>query len=246
MKTNGIDGPVMAMIDGRFARLDISVTDLGPQDEILKRISQSLPTSMLNAFVLPGGKMAHVQVKGDLIICWTEITSLRIATVWSIGSDGTRYPVFKHRVETSPPEHEAAYDWAPLTAGMRMFFASVFKFQEGRYVWNMSYLVCKAPKRKEIFRPPLPNIFSDARMCMGNDYSHSSPCLADAFAHSLAHLDASKWNADAMEGLTLDNMKALFSFKDNKQVPPPKDYKWFELRACAAVNNINYGELPIV
>lgn len=247
MKPNTIEGPLMGMIDGRFVRIDIAVQDLGPQDAMLKKISQDLPTNMRNAFVLPGGKFAHIQAKSSNIICWTELDTIRIDTVYMLGKDGVRYPLFKHQPTANTPEHNASYNWAPKLASMRMFFSSTFQFNGTTYDWANSYLVCKAPRRNEIFRPPLPNIFGDSKLCMGNDYQHSSPCLADAFVHSLAHLDASRWNADAMEGLTSDHIKALLSFDaDGKQIAPPKDYKWIECPACHAVNNMNYGELPLV
>lgn len=244
---NAIESPLFAMVDGRFARIDITFSDLGPQDEILRRMSLNIPTNLKNAFVLPGGRLAHVQTKSDLIICWTELASIKVSTVWTISSDGEFvYPVFKAQPTNSPPEHEASRDWEPLISGMRIFFASTFQFEGNNYIWKNSYLVAKAPKRKEIFRPPFPNIFADSRMCMGNDYHPASPCLADAFSHTVNHLMTSKWNHDAMEGLTGDHIRALFSYKDDKQQPPPKEYKWLECPACHTVNNQNYGELPIV
>ena len=243
---NAIESPLFAMVDGKFARIDITVNDLGSQDDMLRRISADIPTNLKNAFVLPGGRLAHVQTKNGSVICWTELTSIKVSTVWSITEDQTFYPVFKPRPTNSPPEHEGFRDWEPLIAGMRIFFSSTFKMENNSYIWNASYMIAKAPKRKEIFRPPFPNIFGDSRMCMGNDYHPNSPCLADAFAHTVDHLMTSKWNSDAMEGLTGDHIRALFSFKDDKQVAPPKDYKWVDCPACHTVNNLNYGELPIV
>lgn len=250
MKTNAIEGPLMAMVEGRFVRVDISVRDLGPQDSIVQKLAADLPTNMLNAFLLPGGKPAHIQTKAGVIIVWTELNKLQLRTVYTVGRDGTRYPVFKRPESmTSPPEHEASFEWDPSVIGMRMFFTSTLKFEPAAktYVWNQSYLVCKAPKRKEIFRPPMPNTYTDGRICMGNDYRHTGPCLADVFCHNLAHFDASKWNNDLSDGITADHVKAMFSFdKDDKQIPPPKEYKWWENPAANPTNNLNYGELPLV
>lgn len=246
MNAKGIDFPLIGMVDGNFVRYTLGIENLGRQDELLKKLSQGIPTDLLNAFVLPGGKMAHIQTRSDSIICWTELQMLRISTVYTIARDGTRYPVFKPAPAPDTAEHEFAFDWDPKLAGMRLFFTSTMMFADRNYHWNASYLVAKAEKRKELFRPPLPNIFADSRMCLGNDYQHRSACLADAFAHTLAHLDSSKWNHDAMENLTADTVKVLYSFKDNKQVPIPKEFKWTDLPQCRPVNNLNYGELPIV
>lgn len=237
--------PAVLMQDGKFWKLN-APTLIGEQDEIIKRMSAEIPTNLLSAFILPGGRPAHIQIKGDLIICWTELKSLKINTVYSITADGSRYPLFKNAVENSPPEYEAGYEFCPELANMRMFFTSTIKKSGGSYVWAQSCLVCKAPKRREIFRPPLPNIHSDSKLCMGNLYSSTGPCLADVFTHSLAHLESSKWNSDAMQGLTGDHIRALYSFKFDKQIPPVAGYKWWENPSCAPVNNLNYGELPLV
>lgn len=246
MDTNSIKSPLFAMIDGRFARIDIHVRDLGPQDAMVQKMAADLPTNMLQAFMLPGDRPAHIQTKSGSIIVWTEIKRLKLATIWTMMRDGSRFPLFKPKAG-EPPEFEATMEWDPLMAGMRLFFASVYQFTGGQYVWQVSYLLGKAPKRKEIFRPPLPNIFSDARLCMGNDYQHTGKCLADAFLHNLNHLETSRWNDHAMEGLAGEHIKSLYTFdKDDKQVAPPKDYKWFENPATRPVNNNNYGELPLV
>lgn len=242
-----LPNPFIALVDGKFVRVDSSITNLGTQDDMIKKVAAEMPTNLLNAFVLPGGKMANIQVLGASIICWTEMTEININTVYTVGSNGDRWPLFKNRPETSPPEHLASFAWQPKFAGMRMFFATTMKLESGLYRQMNSWLISKAPKRKEIFRPPLPNIHGDSRMCMGSDYAHAGPCLADEFSYAVNHFNSSKWNSDAMEGLTIDHIKNMFSFdKDGKQLQPPKDYKWWEHPCSHSVNNANYGELPIV
>lgn len=236
----------MAMIDGRFARVDINIVDLGDQSELLKRVSAELPVNLPNAFTLPGNRQVSLQCKSGLVIAWTELSKVRIQTVYTITDDGTRYPLFRAAPVNVPPEHEAAYDFEPGLARMRMFFTVSMKWTGKEYLYELANLICKAPKRKEIFRPPLPNIFGDARLCMGNGYTNKGPNLADVFAHALSHFETSKWNADAMEGLSGDMMRAMYSFKDNKQVPLAAEHKWWEWPPCHAVNTMHYGELPIV
>lgn len=248
MKPNVLEGPVMGMIDGRFVRINIKVDDLGAQDDRIRSLAADMPTNMPNAFLLPGGKPAHLQTRSGIIIAWTELDKLRLASVYTVGRDNSVWPVFKERPETSPPEHDAVHVWDPALASMRLFFTSSLKFDTARkqYVWQQSCLVAKAPKRKEVFRPPLSNIFGDSKICMGNEYMHTGPCLADVFCHNLAHFDSSRWNAHALENLSGDAIKALYTFdRDGKQVPN-KDFKWWELPCCHPVNTIHFGELPLV
>ena len=77
------------------------------------------------------------------------------------------------------------------------------------------------------------------------EYQATAPCLADLFAHGLNHFNQSKWNSDLIEGLGQDVAKALYSIKDNEQLPPPSGFKFFEQRICAPINSAVYGELPI-
>lgn len=249
MRNNAIDGPLLAMVEGRFARIDINVTDLGTQDDVVSRFSTNIPVNLPNAFILPNGRPAHLQCRGGQVFAWTELDKLRLHTVWTVGADGGRYPLFKKQEQIAgTPEHMAAFDFEPAVAGMRLYFTSTLQWDPGnkRYNWLNSYLIAKAPKRKEIFRPPLPNIFSDSRLCMGTGYTHHGPCLADVFSHSLSHLDSSMWNSDAMEGLGGDHIRAIYTFKDNKQVAPVAGYKWWDQPVCKPVNLLCYGELPLV
>lgn len=234
------------MRDGEFWKLSEPVR-LGQQDALLKQLAAGLPTNINNAFMLPNAKAVHIQTRSDVITAWTELGKVLLSTVYTANRDGSVHPLFKPKPVTSPPEHEATMEWVPAHARMRLFFVTVFNQGGGLYAWKSSYLIAKHPQRKEIFRPPLPNIFNDARLCMGNSYVGGGICLADAFLHSLNHINQSKWNSDAMEGMDEACMKALYTFnKDGKQVPTDSEYKWYELPCCRPVNNLYYGELPIV
>jgi len=131
---------------------------------------------------------------------------------------------------------------------MRLFFISSFQTPPvagPEWIWRASYLVARVPGTNLNRRPPLPNLFSDARICMGtagNGYSCCEPVLADAFAHGLNNLQESQWNSDAAGGVDGAVGKMLFSFdKNDKQMPPTVD--WANLPACIPINNVNYGEL---
>lgn len=238
----------MGMIDGRFARIDIKITDLGNQDAIVQKMAADIPVNMMNAFLLPGGKPAHIQTKSGSIIVWTELDRLQLGSVYTVGRDAKRWPLFKERAE-APPELEASFLWDPSMVSMRLYFTSTLNFdmRAKSYTWKQSCLVAKAPKRKEIFRPPLSNIFSDSRVCMGNDYSHTGPCLADVYCHNLAHLNSSRWNAHETHGMTGDQIKALYSFDEaGKQLPPPEGFKWWEMGSCNPVSTFHFSDLPLV
>lgn len=232
--------------DGRFFVQNITETDIGTQDKVLREHSAAIPYDVPNNFVV-NGQPINVQFSGQNVVGWCEVLKLNLSTVWTIVDGGLRFPVFKKpdRMQ-SPPEHEAMHVISPIKAGMRLFFVNQMQWHDGEkcYQWLNSYLVARGSRRKEFFRPPLPNIHSDGKICMGT-YQAISPCLADLFSHSLNHFNSSKWNSDLIEGLGQDVAKALYSIKDNDQLPPPAAFKFFEQRICAPINSTAYGELPI-
>lgn len=253
MKANTLEGPLYAMIEEQFVRVDINITALGRQDELIKSVAAALPTNMPNIFSLTtpagGTQIVHAQSRNGTASVWTELASLNLRTVYTIHEDGSRSPLFINKPRTSPPEHETTLVWSPALANLRLFFISSFTSppptSRPMWTWKASYLIARAPGSNLNRRPPLPNLFSDARICMGtmgNEYVCSMSVLAEAFAHGLNNLQESQWNSDAAGGVGPDTGKTLFSFdKNDKQIPPTAT--WWDLPVCIPVNNINYGEL---
>lgn len=253
MKTNIIEAPMYALMEDQFVRVDINIVPLGPQESALRTLAASLPTNMPNLFSVdrPGGPLlVHAQSKDGLSSVWTELKELNIRAVYTVQADGSQYPLFTNQPRQSPPEHETSFRWNPALAKMRLFYVGVFA-PPGRgnnnWIWKVSYLLARAPGDKVNRRPPLPNLFSDARICMGtagHEYGCQMPILGDAFMHGLDNLQESQWNADANGGVTGEIAKTLFLFdKDGKQVP--SSVNWTGLGSCIAVNNIYYGELQL-
>lgn len=234
--------------DGRFILRTTTDVDLGSQEKVLREHVQNIPFDIPSAFILPGGIPVGVQCTSNSVVAWAEVQKLNLSTVWTITDGGVRYPVFKKPQNMqSPPEHEASHLISPIKAGMRLFFLSLMRwdYANKRYIYSQAYLVARGQKRKEFFRPPLPNIHSDGKVCMGNDLNAANPCLADLFLHVWNHFLASKWNSDLSDNIGADMAKALYSIKDNEQQPLPSGYKFFDSPACPPIVVSAYSELPI-
>lgn len=231
--------------DGVFIKRIVSEHVVGSQDDVLKKFYADIPVDIPFSFVLPGGLPAHLQVSGATISIWTELVKLSLATVWTLTEGGVRYPIFKDKAAATPPEHEASHILEPIKAQMRLFLISIAQYDKrtSSYVWANSYMVARAPGRKECFRPPLPNVFDDGKMCMGGDYKTAHPCLADLFVHNLQHIERSRWNSHLTEGLDQKTVSALFSIKDNTHQPCPPEIKFWEHHRCPPISNSAFSSI---
>jgi hypothetical protein len=127
-----------------------------------------------------------------------------------------------------------------------MFLAieMVWNDSEKIFSWLKSYLVCRAPKRKEFFHPALPNVHTDGKICMG-EFRGGNAILADLILASYDHFNCSKWNTDLSEGLTPEIIKSIYSISGNEQVAPPAGFKLHEQRFCSPIAVAAYANLPI-
>jgi len=226
-----------------------TITDnkIGSQEKLFRDFMGGIPFDIPNAFLLPDKTTVNLQCAGASVVAWMEITKLQLSTVWTITDGGVRYPTFKkpHNM-VSPPEHEASHPISPVKFGMRMFFVNQMQWNDAEkvFAWLHSYLVCRCSKRKEIFHPPLPNVHTDGKLCMGTYHDHN-PILADLILSGYNHFNSSKWNTDLSEGLNVDIIKAIYSINGGEQVAPPDGFKIHEQRFCAPISVSVYSSLPI-
>jgi hypothetical protein len=226
--------------------LDWGVTPLGQQDALLKEISQSVPTTIMNAFTL-GENTCHIQIKGPNIVVWTELNKLAVSTVYTpVATTGEFYPLFKKTPERNTLETNRTETWLPNQFKFRLFFIQAFALAGGVYNGGdgASFLVGKKEETTKVIRPPLPNIYTDGRVCMGG-LVVKEQLLSVAFGKALTHLYNSRWNNDLSDGMQLDDTVRLFTFKDGVNKPPPARFDIAKVAHCMPINNLIYSDLPL-
>ncbi len=89
------------------------------------------------------------------------------------------------------------------------------------------------------FRLPLPNVFADGRLCMGNGIVFREPTLEKLAKKALAHINESPWGTDMMPDQA--KMKKLFRFDVStlKNLPPVGN--WVD--ACVRVSRVEMETL---
>jgi hypothetical protein len=90
------------------------------------------------------------------------------------------------------------------------------------------------------FRLPLPNIYADGQVCMGN-YTSQHPTIHACATAAIDQLLNSPWNSDLLGDIT--PIKALFSFDSttNKPLPPVTPWHTHMVR----VNNVLFERIVL-
>lgn len=237
--------PCFMLDDGEFKRVDWSVTNLGPQDAMLKELSGSVPTTIPSAFTI-GENVCGIQIKGASVVVWAELTKLTIDTVYA-PANGEFYPVFRAAPTKGTLEQNRQEVWLPNQFKLRLFFAVGFAKTGDAFIATKEscFLVAKKEGSNQTIRPPLPNIYGDGRLCMG-EFGVKDKILEVAFAKSLTHLHSSRWNSDLSDGMTLEDIAKIFTFKDGVNKPPPARFDIAKVAQCMPINNQIYSDLPLV
>lgn len=240
--------PCFCLDGGEFKRIDFSIASLGQQDALLKEISGSIPTTILGAFTL-GDNVCNVQVKGQNFIVWTELDKLEVNTIYApVASTGEFYPVFKKSAAKDTLETNMTQTWLPNQLKLRLFFVVNFRYDPVRKTYycesQSCFLIGKKEETTKIIRPPLPNVYDSGALCMGN-FNLSEPLLMVAFGKAMTHLHNSQWNNDLLEGLAMEDIRKMFTFKDNKHQPPPARFDIAKVSRCQVINNQVYSDLPL-
>ena len=247
MDTKALPNPLFFLHDGEIGRLDFSITSLGQQDQLLRDISQQVPTTIPNAFML-GESICHIQVKGEYIVVWTELAKLDLATVYAPTSTGEFYPVFKKAPTRDTAEVTRTETWLPGLVKLKVYFAVAFKINksDGQFYADdqTCFLIGRKEETNKNIRPPLPNLYPDGRICMGG-LKVVEKVVEIGFGKALTHLYNSRWNSDLSDGLDLDSIKKIFTFKDGKNQPPPARFDIAKVAQCVAINHQLYSDLPV-
>lgn len=239
--------PCFLLEDGEFKRIDFQIMNLGPQDAMLKELSGSMPTTVPSAFTI-GENVCGIQVKGASIVVWAELAKLTIDTVYApVASTGEFYPMFRSAPNKGTLEQNRQEAWLPNQFKLRLFFIVGFTKSGDSFVASKEscFLVAKKEGQNQTMRPPLPNIYTDGRLCMG-DFGVKEKILEVAFAKALTHLHNSRWNSDLLDDMSLEDIAKIFTFKDGVNKPPPARFDVSKVPQCINVNNQIYSDLPLV
>ena len=126
---------------------------------------------------------------------------------------------------------------------MRVFLAVKARKNAAGKVWSVvePYLFCKAASAVPagFYKLPLPNIYPDGRLCLGNGWTGNSPTLIGVLKNCLRQLNESSWNTDLPS--PVEQTRQLFRFHPTTLDSLPGETEWWN--ACKRVNRVEYEAL---
>lgn len=215
---------------------------------LAKRFADGVVITVKNAFKVPYGEPktlfetvdTHLIVDAKRTFCVAEIPALNLRSHWELTADQILVPKFINKDHDLHGKlmHAAAL-WTP-PAGMRLLFINQIGSDRGVWFSNESSWLFAFNASKKAFLLPLPNVYEDGRICMGefggvgeDNNIQSSLMLATRQFYGAG------WNAD----LNADEacVQRLFRFKPSadggiEQVGPSANDPLWE-KSCKSVGS---------
>jgi hypothetical protein len=207
---------------------------------LAKRFADGMSLTIKDVFTVKYGPKdsdhenigVHVITTGKQTFCVAQLPALNLLTHWELGLGGLLTPGFLNR------DHDlhGKLMYAPAVwkapPGMRIMFCTEVQ-REGAY-WYSSYQnswLIAFSERKQAHLLPLPNLYDDASVCMG-EFNGEEKNLQGSFEKATQQFYKAGWNADLSEDVAQPSRR-LFRFEAAKegglvQIPPAADYKWEE------------------
>lgn len=158
---------------------------------------------------------------------------------WAKEHNGLLVPTFqKEGRETM----ERTLAWTP-PGTMKLFMIVKAKSDLVNKQWMLveSYLIAKAASAVPagFFRLPLPNIYPDGRVCLGNDFKGHSPTLLGVLKAAIRRLNESSWNTDMLPDM--DESWKLLRFNSTTLAAETPEGNWWD--ACTRISRLEYDSL---
>lgn len=236
-----------------FKKLQIVITDCGSAEEELRKLAADAPVTIPRAFVTTANGPVHMAATSTSVTLFGLVPSFRLSTHYSPHPTlpGKLTPVFR-RAEGARDTLQLSCEFTP-PPNMRVWFITHHITQPavpGRSQYSRSFLVasCTDAGVPGLFKLPLPNIYEDCKLCLGNGTEgtiqpdHNAP-LEKVFKNAFDIFYSSTWNGDLLQSISLDCTRAMFVMDGttNKSVPGPTD--WY--RNNLQVSSAFYNSLPL-
>jgi hypothetical protein len=230
--------------DGKFYRQQLIVSQIADQDVILASVSGTVPVDFPRVFTGSHGNTVGLQKKSANFFIYTELNEVKLNTVFWPMQNGQIIPVGSVS-DGMTGTFKASFKWVIPKSQFRLFLVTMWAVTPSRSCGGFmaSYVVMSDPIKKDFFRPPLPNLYADGKLCHGSYASINRDTMQEQFEDFFKHFNDSPWNADlAQHSGGIDKVSSVISFDaDGKSMAPHNDWRSNVTR----INNNNYSDLPI-
>lgn len=178
------------------------------------------------------GKPVDLAVGPQSVLCAVRLDGISLTTQFQQTGDKL-YPVFGASGVMMSLEWKKPDD-------MELVFSSDCTKDRGRWRMGECFLFARKANKPGFLKLPLPNLYEDGRICMGNEVAGSirGDTLEGCFKAALESFADTRWNSDLLPAA--ERTRALFRWTvDRKQIQP--EMAW-ELQ-CRNFSRIEMEEL---
>ncbi len=222
--------------DGIYSRTETEEY-IGPQSSLLETLAKRTP------MVIPGiaaGISVAVTTEGMALAGRLEPNKLMLSTHFRPITD-TKENVFLVPVwaaQKTPASAEHKLEWIPPD-GMVLWFVTAWECKDADPTGHTPkcYLLARdAQDMRYTYLLPMPNLYEDGRICMGDSFRPSGNVPGKQYDIAVKSFMSTDWNNHLIGNAV--NSQEMFKFDGNgKQVAPTKN--WREL--CKKTSHPNYA-----
>jgi hypothetical protein len=179
---------------GNFSKVLLTVTPLGPRSDILEKAAAQAGKLIPNVFSLGDDMPGHIYAGATLSFA-VQIPVLRIRTYYK--ATGTGESLCMTPWFSSEDAIEFQCDWQP-PADCKLYFLT-----NELTCYLLAVHTDPATGAKTVRRLPMPNLHTDAHICMGNFYDSIGSAKQVEWKNTirfikegLTHFSTSMWNMD--------------------------------------------------
>lgn len=207
--------------------------------DVIARIGSNVTRHVPNAFK-SGDDRVGILVNGAELYTYKFMRVLNINSSFKVGEDKRLRPIYLSHADkrTNPDLYPQFVGKWLVPSNMRLMFAC--KVQGESDIVNIGYksaCFLIAWDDKQARRLPLPNLYDNCYMCMG-EYNGRTLCIEDSFARAVEQLEKSEWNSDLLEDSRQKGSDVMFQFvphNDQGMIPMPCPATWRDV--CPVAGN---------
>ena len=183
---------------------------------LINQFGATVVRTLKRAFPTPSG-VAHLLITDRECYAVARLKEINLLSHYDTAGDKTLTPVFLRETDAAAKDYPLMPLVWPVPEDMVLLFAArLLCHNEPREriatAPDQSCYLVAYNQKKQAFLLPLPNLYGDAAICMGQ-FNGQADSAAQAFMLALAQFDKSSWNSDLLEN-RIDHAQALFRFKE--------------------------------
>lgn len=236
-KFDALERCVILSSDGRMMRLNTTLIDMGPRDDLLLAASgEAAGVPLYHMCDMPGTTppmKVHVYAASNIGMA-VRLNSLRFNTAWEL-EDDSGVSVMVPTFGNAGAGINLALDWIP-PADCALYLV----VRSGTPYLIALHRKVDGDKHWRAIRLDVPNVYADGRICMGRNWA---PPESGAYVERLrAYLDSlhsSTWNTDLLDGRqTVSKQLIRFNAGTGECLPPKVE--WWKCGAVVSGSSFNW------